>query len=231
LWVKTREASKARLRLFANRYAALLDNETLTENSNKYTDRLLQAFPATLKNDVLVVMSVLPLTETNIKLSDNNFYNVDNLIHESTYTVDLNGEKLVIPDRLYFNEPTSDKEASLSEIQKVILNCIYLRHHNGYLRQRRLEKLNGSFDYFIIPFTLQLLGEYVIQILATLDKQICDKDIIMYKAFVNENPLFWRRTQKRMVSYWNEYYRRPDHKKLKDYIGTRIVQRIKKATA
>ena len=203
----------------------------MTENLNKYTERLLQAFPATLKNDVLVVISVLPLNETNIKLSDNKFYNVDNLFHESTYTVDLNGEKLVIPDRLYFNEPTNDKEASLSETQKVILNCIYLRHHNGYLRQRRLEKLNGSFHYFIIPFTLQLLGEYVIQILDTLDKQICVKDIIMYKVFVNENPLFWRRTQKRMVSYWNEYYRRPDHKKLKDYIGTRIVQRIKKATA
>jgi len=49
--------------------------------------------------------------------------------------------------------------------------------------------------------------------------------------FIRDNPKFWMQTESRMISYWNEYYRRPTFPKLKDYIGKQIIDRIKKANA
>ena len=197
----------------------------------EYTDRLLKSFPATLHNDVLKVIDILPLDKNNVTLNDRNVYTLDNLIHESQYSVDLDNETLVIPYRLYFNEPDKEKERALTETQKAILNCIYLRHHDGFLRQRRLEQLVDTSYYWTIPFLIQLLGEYVFEILVILDKHINDKNIHLYQKFIKENPKHWRLTEKRVVSYWNEYYKRPKFPVLKDYVGQQIVSRLKKATA
>lgn len=48
-----------------------------------------------------------------------------------------------------------------------------------------------------------------------------------YAEFVGENPKYWRQTESRMISYWNEYYRYK-FPKLKEYLGFEIVDRIKK---
>ena len=193
----------------------------------EYKDRLLIAFPQTLKNDVDAVLNILPFDVNNIKLTGGQIHKVDNLIHPSILTVQLNKEQLTIPYRLYFNEPDIEKENKLTDTQKTILNCIYLRHHDGYLRQRRLEKLLDKTDYWVIPFTIQLLSEYVYEILQVLDKHINDQSIENYTKFVNENPRYWQRTESRMISYWNEYYR-PQFPKLKDYLGRKITDKIKR---
>ena len=56
---------------------------------------------------------------------------------------------------------------------------------------------------------------------------IIDEDSIpLYQKFKSENPQYWHQTECRMISYWNEYYRRMDAK-LNDYIGYRLFQKLK----
>ena len=194
-----------------------------------YKDILLDAFPKTLGRDVEAVLNILPFDVDDVKLADGQFYKVDNLIHSSAIGVQLENELLTIPQRIYFIEPDREKEMELTDRQQTILNCIYLRHHDGYLRQRRLENLSDKTEYWVTPFTIGLLGEYVYEILQILDKQINDKTIGNYERFVKENSKYWQQTEHRMISYWNEYYRQ-QFPKLKDYLGQRLVERIKNQT-
>lgn len=201
------------------------------DSHTEYKDKILNSFPKALKKDVEEVLAILPFDEKNITLCDGQIHKMDSLIHpKALLTVRLNNELLTIPSRIYFNEPDIEKENKLTDIQKAILNCIYLRHHNGYLRQRRLEKLLDRNDYFIIPFTLQFLGEYVFEILEVLNKHIIENNIDLYRNFINENPKYWQQTKSRMISYWNEYYRR-NFPKLRNYLGQEIVKRIGKVSA
>lgn len=200
----------------------------MTKNKTKeYKDRLLRSFPIELKSDVESVIKILPLEKNDVKLCDGQVHKVENLIHPTELTIKLNGEQLTIPYRLYFDEPGIDSENNLTDRQKSILNCIFLRHHNGYLREKRLKKLVHKDEKWIIPFTVQLLGEYVYEILEVLDEHINEKTINAYYQFAEENPKYWQQTESRMISYWNEYYRRSFPKR-KEYLGTALVKRIKK---
>ena len=191
-----------------------------------YKQRLKIAFPKSLESDLNVALDIIPFNENRIKLCDGNTHVVSDLIHENFYSTILNSEELKIPVRLYFNEPSPKKEKSLTKKQQAILNCIYLRHHNGYLRQKRLEKLKGTNFYWITPFTFQLLGEYVFEILQALDNQLDDLQLENYKRYAVENPKYWQQTESRMISYWNEYYRFKSPI-IKNYIGRLIFDQIK----
>jgi hypothetical protein len=195
-----------------------------------YKQKILDSFPSDLKEDVESVLDILPLDQNDVRLCDGQVHHVDNLISDNYQSVMLNSKILKINYRYYFDEPKIEEETKLTDLQNVILNCIYLRHHNGFIRQKRLEMLKGFQDYFVIPFTFQLLGEYVIEILVVLDKLINEKTVDNYVQFTKENHKYWLQTKSRMISYWNEYYRRPNCIKLKDYIGKKIVDKIIKAT-
>ena len=187
--------------------------------------RLANGFPFSLRKDVEEVISILPF-DYYVLLANGQIHKVDNLIHLTEQTVSLDGESLKIPCRIYFNEPQADKEKQLTPLQTTILNCIYLRHHNGFVRQLRLAQLIENIDYFVTPYTFQLLGDYVKEILEVLDKCINDKTIDNYVRFICENKKYWLQTESRMISYWNEYYRRPRFPILNDYIGKQIFNRI-----
>ena len=193
----------------------------------KYGERLKKAFPTELEKEVKNVLKILPLDNQRIKLNDGQIHKVDNLIHSSEYEVRLNSENLIIPYRLYFNEPEEEDEKKLNQIENEIMNCIYLRHHNGYLREKRLKNLLNSKNKFVIPFLIQLLGEYVLEIVEILDKHIIESNLNLYQEFVEENPKYWQKTESRMVSYWDTYYRYKSPK-LKEYIGYKLVKKIKR---
>ncbi len=180
--------------------------------------KLLNAFPIDLKQDVEFVVDFL-LDKT---------FDIHPTMEQE---IILDGQLLIIPGRVYFDNPTDTTGNNLTEIQQTILNCIYLRHHNGFVRQERLEKLiDNTYDYFVIPYVFQLLGEYVMEILEVADRHINDKTIGNYLKFSMENPMYRQQTESRMISYWNEYYRAmPTHRKLNDYIGKQIFERPKKA--
>ncbi|RAJ80251.1 hypothetical protein CLV59_105359 [Chitinophaga dinghuensis] len=187
---------------------------------NKET--LLNAFPKTLQSDVMAVLEILPL---------NSVYPIDdcNMVSDPIQAIRLDEEELFIPYRVYFDEPASMIVARLTGIQKTILNCIYLRHYDGFVRQKHLEALGERNEYWTVPYLLQLLGEYVFEILEVLDKVITEKNIKNFSRLTKENPKFWQRTEDRMVSYWDVYYRWGRFHKLQDYLGMQIADRIRNA--
>ena len=151
---------------------------------------------------------------------------IENLIHPNEIEIILDGKPITIPARLYFNEPAHDDECLLTDLQKSILNCIYLRHRDGFVRQKRLELLLNNREYFIIPYLFCLLGEYVIEILEVLERHISPETIGNYIKFIRENRRFWQKTESRVSSYWNKYYR-ARFPKISTYVGRRIVTKLK----
>jgi hypothetical protein len=195
------------------------------EKSKEYKSNLLKAFPQSLQDDVKAVLDILPFSTTDIKLADGQTHAVTELIDSTTLSILLKGEPLTIPYRIYLNEPAKENEAKLSPTQFTILHCIYLKHCDGHVRQRRLEQLIDVADYWVTPFTLQLLGEYVYELLPLLNKHVNEKTLASYRDLVNENPDYWQKTKSRMISYWNAYYR-GTFPKLNGYLGQIIADKI-----
>ena len=194
-------------------------------------ESLVRAFPFALDRDVRAVASILPFREREILASDGIVRRVDvsvSTVKTNTIIVEVGGERLQIPYRVYFNEPDLALAERLTSVQQSILHCIYLRNHNGYIRQKHLESLIGISEDFVRPFIVQLLGEYVLEILEILDRLFTDSVADAYAPFLLSNPVFWKQTQSRMVSYWDAYYRK-DFPKLNQYVGKHIVDRLNSA--
>jgi hypothetical protein len=183
------------------------------------------AFPKKLRADVEAVISVLPL-EKKVILNDGQVIEVSEFVRHDSQEVVLDGERLFIPPRVYFDEPNLHDESALSELQKVILNCIYLRHHDGHVRQKGLNTLIPKNHYFTVPYTFQLLGEYVVEIITDLNNFIDETNIHLFRRFISENPGYSTLARRRMISYWNEYYRTGEQKDIRNYVGNRIFERL-----
>lgn len=176
---------------------------------------ITNAFPKKLTPDVIEVLKIIPL-ETKL-----------DLMSSDSYDVNINGEKLKIPVRIYFNEPKKQNEKHLTERQKDILSCLYTRHHNGYIREERLKKLSEKPENWKTPFIVQLLGEYIYELFPIIGERVNEETLEFYQEFKNENPKYWQQTESRVASCWNEYYRYK-FPNLKEYLGIEIINRIKK---
>ena len=75
------------------------------------------------------------------------------------------------------------------------------------------------------PFVIQLVGEYVVEILEAIHNNLSSLDSTVYAAFLKENISFWDTTKQRVMSYWDCYYRRT-WKHLEDYVGFRIIEHL-----
>jgi hypothetical protein len=182
--------------------------KNLTENN---LEVLIKSFPIELKEDVEIVVNFL----NTKKLTVHPYFEKE---------IFINNESIYIPGRIYTDENLKIDEITLSEKQKTILNCLYLTHNDGYLRQQKLELLKDNFEDFVIPYKMKILGEYVIEIIADLEKHITEKSIGNYLKFIRGNPKYWNLTKSRIISYWGEYYKR-DYK-LKNYIGYKLIKKI-----
>lgn len=199
-----------------------LDNVKINYNKKmdnylfeKYRNRLLNSFPKKLNGDVNEIIKILPLDNCKIK---NNLFSEDNIV------INLTDEKIHIPYRIYFNEIKYN--VRITDIQKAILFCIYSRHHDGFIRQKYIEKIVDSNYYWITPFFIQLFGEYIYEIIPLFDEYY-KNNINNCIKFINENKEYWGKIECRVISYWNEYYRHvyPEYKK---YIGNEIICKINK---
>ena len=59
------------------------------EHYQEYRNRLLNAFPNTLKSDVENVLNILPFAVNDVKRTDGRIHKVENLIHSSVLKIDL----------------------------------------------------------------------------------------------------------------------------------------------
>ncbi|MDR0235598.1 hypothetical protein [Acinetobacter sp.] len=177
--------------------------------------RLVQAFPQELFDDVMLVAQYLE--NQKIQLHDTTQCEV--IIHQSL---------IKIPARIYINAVQSFEFQNFPLIQRQILWCIFTRHHNGFVRQKALEKLlQQNLEYFMTPFIFQLLGEYVAEILKIIEPHLNENNQNKWSDFILENPQYFQITQSRIISYWNEYYR-SSYPDFKNYIGHQILTKLKK---
>ncbi|TDN39241.1 hypothetical protein E4631_15800 [Hymenobacter sp. UV11] len=142
------------------------------------------------------------------------------------------GVPLALPYRLYVREPLAGNLQELSNRQRQLVHCLYLRHHDGYVRQRHLEALftlsDGAPEAFTTPFTFSLLGEYVQEILQVLEQCLTPMLLASYVQLIAENPLYWQQTRGRVASYWDVYYRirKRGAPRFRHYVGARILARL-----
>jgi hypothetical protein len=171
-------------------------------------EKIIQAFPAFLKDNVSSLLEKISLTgEHNIS---------------RTFEVIVAREKLKIPYRIYFEEP---KTENLTETELLILNCLFTRHNDGFIRQKKLAQILSSGEYWITPFVMQILGEYVREILLTVEENLSGRLLDNLVLFIEENPKFFETTKSRVTSYWNCYYRNPRSSQT-TYVGFRILTKI-----
>ncbi|EWM13456.1 hypothetical protein [Kutzneria sp. 744] len=170
---------------------------------------LIAAFPARFAADARVAVEVMPPPR---------------LWNATPFEVEVDGETVAIPDRLYHVEPTPAAESGLTATQRLILDCLYTRNNDGWVRQRRLATLLDSTEPFVAPFVLKLVGEYVLEIVRTIE----DAAPGPYPDFAARNPAFVGLTMARVISYWNEYYRRSyrGYRDYHDYPGYRVLRRL-----
>lgn len=169
--------------------------------------QITSAFPKALRDDVLRVVSVLPEP-----------------FHSSTTTfrTAVGNEVLIIPYRVYYDQKAIDSH-SLTSLQEVVLSCVLTRHHDGFVRGEHLAQVISCHESWIPPFVIQLVGEYVVEILGAIHGSLASLNSAVYAAFLEDNAPFWATTKQRVVSYWDCYYR---HMWLRreDYVGFQIVE-------
>jgi len=156
------------------------------------------AFPASVRPDVAAVASITPHSP---------------LEPGAAFTASVDGETVSIPYRIYNDEPAPALVQRLSLMQQTILACLYTRHHNGYVRQRHAQAVARHAVSWVCPFVVQLLGEYVVQIVLAIRSELVDLDLpgtaihAVYGDFAAANRQFVAVTCQRATSYWNCYYR------------------------
>jgi hypothetical protein len=131
-----------------------------------------------------------------------------------SFRVEVRGEAVAIPERIHHPEPAADAAHALTGAQRVVLHCLYSRHHDGRVRQRHAERVVASTEPWVVPFVVRLAGEYVLEIVQAIAHGLPDLAVPgsvhrgLYGEFVVRNPAFFALTQRRVVSYWTCYYRR-----------------------
>jgi hypothetical protein len=155
---------------------------------------LVEAFPSTLNSHVSAVVAIMP-TPSHPRSPDD------------IGPITLNGCPLRIPARIYHPELGSADIASLSQTEQSIAACLYTRHHDGHVRQRALEHALEIDEAWAAPFVVQILGEYVIELVEMVAVAVTGPPKTSFVTFLRENPSFLQLTTERATSYWNEYYR------------------------
>ena len=134
-----------------------------------------------------------------------------------TEVVCLNREVLELPQRVYFGEFNTQ---NLTLVQEQMLNYLYLCHCNGHLRELLAVK-----EDFVLPFIAKLFGDYVIEILEVLHRELPNNTRNKLKVFFRANSLYQKRIESRIASYWDCFYRNA-HPNFKKYIGYKLFQSI-----
>jgi hypothetical protein len=175
----------------------------MTSEKTKYAD----SFPKYLADKV----------ETLDKYLGSNTYDAGKLMLKTS------GEQIEIPYRIYVDPPNQLIQEKLAGTERTILACIMTRHHDGHVREKYLRQIVKSKEKWVIPFIIQLTGEYVIEILNVIYENLETLDKVTVKEFIVENADFFKRTKDRIRSYWNCYYWRP-FTDFNDYVGQQIIK-------
>lgn len=142
------------------------------------------------------------------------------------FTVRVQSQPLSAPGRVYY-EPSRLRSVieSSSEEARALALCLGTRHWDGFIREECLRKVILVHRPWVIPFVIQLVGEYVIEIIRVVVASIQCFDRTGYRSFLLQNPEFIATTKCRAISYWNCYYR-SQYPRREDYPGLRVIEEV-----
>ncbi|MDO6713447.1 hypothetical protein Q4567_22185 [Aliiglaciecola sp. 2_MG-2023] len=156
-------------------------------------DVIKNCFPSYLEEDVKVVFRTL-----NLKSKHEPYM---------PFEVQIDNEKLVIPQRIYCEKSQIEKLIKLTPRQQAIGFCFFSRHCDGYVRERCIRQVLKVNEKFVIPFILQLLGEYVIEIIVCIYDERESVNKLHLNSFIKDNMEHYQRIHQRVYSYWDCFYR------------------------
>lgn len=163
--------------------------------------RLSLAFPFRVQRQARLSLRQLPRAE----LGPHGLVPLSNVHRYSPPR--LQDTRLLIPYRIY-NPPVRGSDVPVSDLPFVA--AIYTRHYDGHVRQSSMRLALESWQPWMSPFVVQLLGEYVVEIGVEIREWLAtvgDSAKGHLYAFTASNPEFTAITRARATSYWNEYYR------------------------
>ncbi|MDM1298334.1 hypothetical protein HXZ94_07440 [Empedobacter falsenii] len=128
------------------------------------------------------------------------------------------GNTTIFSDR-YYGEVSKSEAQTTPHLEELSL---YTRHHNGYIREIAIIAFMQKFPMESIPYIVQLLGEYVVEIHLRILENMTPEQKNWLQEFLQENPRYAQTIQSRIASYWDCYYR-SQYPKLRDYPANRLI--------
>lgn len=133
-------------------------------------------------------------------------------------TIKFESENLNIPYRILF-EPNS--EINLYD------HCLLTRSFDGYVRQNAIKVLLSNFQSKseIIPFIAILIGEYIVEILEIIYRELSLSNWKELNKFFKNNPIYYQSIKSKVRSYWNCYYQN-SNPNYNEYVGNKILEKL-----
>lgn len=153
------------------------------------------AFPAALQPAALALLEAMAASELAPA-------------HQG-FQVTVQSELLSAPARLYCSP--GDLRVLIEQAtgdHRTLALCLGTRHWNGYVREECLRQLIATDRPWAAPFLIQLLGEYVIELVELIAAAPLQATVQNLADFARENPKFMALTRQRATSYWDCYFRR-----------------------
>lgn len=147
---------------------------------------------------------------------------------ETVMFVCVVGESLRIPYRVYYDKQQLVRCINDTDEVALIARCLGTRHYDGFLREQCARHLLMAEEIWTVPFVVQLLGEYLIEVAQPIQEHLAQGVGVKYIDFCTENISYCAYLECRAISYWNAYYRRR-FLKYTDYPGVRGLRILKAA--
>lgn len=147
-----------------------------------------------------------------------------------SFGVLVQNERVEIPGRLYYHPRHFQNEGQALTRPERIAACLGTRHHDGFVRERCLRNLLPAIEPWAVPYVVALLGEYVLPIIEIIEAHYQTADLEPYAAFLAENTPYFKTTERRVMSYWDAYYRHAFPRR-ETYPGFRVLTALQDAVA
>ena len=176
--------------------------------------RELAAFPAALREAAAAVLSAVTESQWHPPSS-------------SAFRVEVGGEPLEIPARVYYQQDRVREAGTLHGVHGRIARCLGAIHHDGFLREECALQLMECDEPWVVPFIVNLAGEYVVEIVARIEHALPSMNERVYGDVLARNPSWFATIERRAVSYWNVYYRQA-FPQYAAYPGARVVSEFRR---
>jgi hypothetical protein len=169
---------------------------------------LATAFPVEIRKHALAALEAFPEPE---------------LPPSRKLSVRLGSDSVDIPYRIY-NSPILIAPDRLTDLEQNLADCLLTRHHNGVVRQQHLGRIIHLRHSWVPPFVVQLVGEYVVEIIQVIYDNLSTIDGPLYRNFIVENRDYLAHISQRVSSYRDRFY--PDQGR-EDYVGFKVLRYFK----